>query len=711
MIMKIKIFVLAAAMAAASVAYSTSITINVYFPYNTASLQGFTIPSIDETNTVGDLKDTIVQRISTQGITIPKENLQLVRGSGVLLSDDAKMLNDPNPTGSTPQPFPSGGGGSVSVTILKANHTSSNFLIFRPIPPDDTIYNGSGKNIRVDTAVTMSPISICPNCAISNIKYNGRTALPVNAGKYAITIDVPETEFYNAATNLYVDTFTITPFSISQTGAKSCSAAFTYNHSTYNGIKKTPIVSLTCNGISGAQPTLGKDYIITTTNPNNANLTDAGRYNIRLTGTGNYTGTKNLTNLNGFYIDTAIPTAANLTYDLSSKHVSQSDLSVSVRPKSITGTVGDTVGIITVKYDGSTAAPTAAGTYAVSVQIAKKQTSPANYKAVDSLFLGYYTIIGKKDYVRDSFVLSPRSVTYNGSVQAPTITPKPTFNCPACINNTSIKYNGRVATTTPAYPRNAGLYIVTMDVMESDSFNAATAMFVDTFRIEPFSLKQTAPYATVVTLPTNPPLYYYNGQPQVPLMTALGAVKAPLTGTAANTNLRYNIDFIISATNNTNAGRATLTVTGIGNYIDSKTPTVYFNIDSIMPIADNFDVAGLGAIPYDGQQHKVGVSKKTGITGMGLITDTLYNGSTTPPVAVGTYEVAIRVAGVTGTINPTNPRNYRHTDSLFLGYLVIQPKDIGSSVAVRIDTSFVYDGTPHMPHPDSIKISLRIPVQ
>ena len=107
-----------------------------------------------------------------------------------------------------------------------------------------------------------------------------------------------------------------------------------------------------------------------------------GVYHVRIKSTGTALASPDATVTIMAFVKTT-PTAADLIYALTAVNYDGT-----AKPVSVTADSGKALGVITVKYDGSTTAPTDAGTYAITVDIAGN----AVYNAVTGLSLGSYTI-------------------------------------------------------------------------------------------------------------------------------------------------------------------------------------------------------------------------------------------------------------------------------------------------------------------------------
>jgi hypothetical protein len=143
----------------------------------------------------------------------------------------------------------------------------------------------------------------------------------------------------------------------------------------------------------------------------------------------------------------------------------------SAKTVTITPQAGKSTGTITVKYNNSTTAPSAAGTYTVTFDVA----AATNFNAASGLSAGTLTIVNATPIADDYFISGIGTFTYNGSVRTVTITPKTGKS----LGTRTIKYNG--STTAPSA---AGTYTVTFDVTAATNFNATSGLFAGTLIIE-----------------------------------------------------------------------------------------------------------------------------------------------------------------------------------------------------------------------------------
>lgn len=152
-------------------------------------------------------------------------------------------------------------------------------------------------------------------------------------------------------------------------------AVITYGtQNTYNGSEQDVVISkVTVNGKDLGD---GTDYTVFSGNK----ATDVGNNTLVIKGKGNYTGEASAT----WTLKKATPTAADFTIPtLAAKDYTGSPVTVPAPTSSKNG-----IGARTVKYAGSTTAPTNAGTYTVTFDVAEGQ----NYKEATGLSIGTLTI-------------------------------------------------------------------------------------------------------------------------------------------------------------------------------------------------------------------------------------------------------------------------------------------------------------------------------
>jgi len=142
-------------------------------------------------------------------------------------------------------------------------------------------------------------------------------------------------------------------------------------------------------------------------------------------------------------------------------------------PKTVTITPnqGKSSGTVTVKYNGNTTAPTDAGIYTVTFDVA----AATGWEAVSGLSAGTLTIEKATPVVGD-YDISGNTATYDGNSKTVTITVKQGNKSTGTV---TVKYNG--STTAPI---NAGSYTVTFDVAVDPNWEAAPGLSAGTLTIE-----------------------------------------------------------------------------------------------------------------------------------------------------------------------------------------------------------------------------------
>ena len=186
-------------------------------------------------------------------------------------------------------------------------------------------------------------------------------------------------------------------------------------------------------------------------------------------------------------------TPTNIPYDGSAHGVTVSPVA------GITG-----MGTVTaVLYNGSATAPTNAGAYTITINVA----AGTNYTAATALPLGTFTI-GSVAPVAADFTFTPASATYNGSAQPVSVSTVGSISGMGTV--TATLYNG-----SATVPTNAGTYAITINVAAGASYTAASGLALGSYTINPAS--QT------ITFGTAPAVH----------VTGTGTVSASTTATPA----------------------------------------------------------------------------------------------------------------------------------------------------------------------------------
>jgi len=319
---------------------------------------------------------------------------------------------------------------------------------------------------------------------------------------------------------------------------------------------------------------------------------------------------------NNLTVNRATPSAADFnisgtgtfTYDGNSK-------TVTITPKE-----GKSNGVRTIKYNSSTTAPSAAGTYNVTFDVMQE----GDFDAATGLSAGTLTIENATPTAADYTIGGTGTFTYDGNSKSVTVTPKTGKS----TGSRTVKYNG--STTAPSA---TGTYTVTFDVAAAANFNAANGLSAGTLTIE-----NATPIASDFNI-HGTGSFYYDGNSKIVTITpkagkSNGSITVKYNGgtTAPSAGGTYTVTFDVAAVADFNAV----------NGLSAGT----LNIINVTPTPADFNISGIGTVTYDGSPKSATITPKEGKS-IGTIT-VKYNGSTTAPSAVGTYTVTFDVAAATG---------------------------------------------------------------
>jgi len=429
--------------------------------------------------------------------------------------------------------------------------------------------------------------------------------------------------------------FTIEPF---VTNNFTVTISGTY---TYNGAAQTPSGANVTVMVGSVALTEGVDYTLTYSNNTNAGTAAV----VIATGTGNYAGSSGDAN---FTID---PLATTLTVTVSGSPFiytrSPIHPNVTVQAGNVTLTEGTDY---TLSYNNNTNAGTATVT-AIGANNYSGSTGASNF-SINPLTATLTVTVSGSPY------------TYTG---AP-ITPSGA--------NVSVTSGGVVLTADADYTlsysnnTNAG----TAAVIATGIGNYAGSTGSGAFTISPL--------ATTLTV-TVSGTYTYNGAAQTPS-------GANVTVKAGNTTLTAGTDYNtpLSYSNNTNAGTATVSVTGTGNYAGSTGSGAF----TISPLATTLTVTVSGTYTYNGTAQTpsgASVTVKAGNTTLTAGTD--YN---TP------FTYSNNINAGTATVTVTGRGNY--TGSTGAGSFTIAP--LAATLTVTVSGTYVYNGLAQTPSGASVTV-------
>lgn len=462
-------------------------------------------------------------------------------------------------------------------------------------------------------------------------------------------------------------TFNISPKSVnglsitfSGTGYDTTNKRFVYNAST-----QKPTIT-----VKDGETTLteNKDYTLV----NNGGLNVGTAYKATITGIGNYTGNKDSEN----YSITA------LTYSNTNTTITLGTTDYVYDGTAKTPTVQQVkIGGIVIPSTDYTATPTnntAAGTATVTIE-------PRNIAASgDPLFnlsgsASTTFTIAKRPISDMTITLSATSFTYNGSEQKPTITVKD--------GETTLTENTHYTLTWPTASTAVGSYSVTIT-----GIGNYTGSVDKTYVIN----YGTSDSDITVTVSGT---YTYNGTAYTPAGSATEVTTQAVVVKKGTTILTPSTDYTLSYTNNTNAGTATVTATGKGNYQFVQTGEF-----TIQPKSITTDMATLSGTDFDATNQSFvynGALQKPIVTITDAdLTKTLIEGTDYTLVNAGGTNVGTSYnATITGKGNYTTG-----TTDLVKNYSITALSLTGATVTLDPLQSYVYDGTEKRPGVQQVKV-------
>ena len=226
--------------------------------------------------------------------------------------------------------------------------------------------------------------------------------------------------------------------------------------------------------------------------------------------------------------------------------------------------------------------------------------------------------------------------------------------------------NGQYSTTIPKATA-AGTYTVYYQVQGTDNYAA----------IVEGNVKVTiAPKTLTAEMIADIDAQTYTGN----------AIKPTLTVTDGNAALALNTDYTVAYTDSIDAGTATATITGKGNYTGSAVKNYTIGAMSISGFTVNVDASQ--TYTYSGQAHKPRVTVSNASDGAQLAINTDYTVAYRDSINAGTATVT-----VTGKGNYTGTKEATYT---------INPLDASQAEITLETTSFVYNGEEQTPAVTSV---------
>ena len=415
---------------------------------------------------------------------------------------------------------------------------------------DDTpaaVESGAGDAPAPDDAPAESDAEAAP--LSDDAPVSGEPAAPAEPLSASLE---PETEQFSAAAMLSGD-------GIIGTITDDCISAI--EPVTYNGNPQTPEVVVTVNG---NRLTLNTDYTVEYMDNINA-----GEATVTVTGTGSYIGTQSKAfTINPASLKVLTVTGFSETMTFTGAPIEQN----------IVLKIGDTVinnasyNNYQVKYDNNRDVGTA--TMTIIPWEGESEEGHKYMNFIDRRAKTFTITAASKD---DVVVEGVTDKTYTGAAQTQ--------------DNLVVKLNGNTLRAGTDYTVS---YLANTDagqakVIIHGSANLGNENIEKTFTIHPASL-------TGAMVTCSPASYNYDGTQKTPEVTV------KLNEKTLSSSTDYTVTYNPEA--RTDAGTVTVTVTGKGNYTDSKTTTFIINRASI----SNATLSSIAAQTYTGNELKPGVT-------------------------------------------------------------------------------------------------------
>ena len=563
--------------------------------------------------------------------------------------------------------------------------------VTKPTSPTDKVYNAAEQSHGITTPEGASIVT------------SGSTLKATNVGIYNVVFTLNSNyKWSDGTTEDITVTWKITAYNLSNATIESV------DKQTYTGSAITPKPNVTVPIPSGKTTILSSDTDYTYSYSNNTN---AGTGTVKVTGKGNYTGTKSITFEIGQADNPVKVTAKDLTYNTSSQAL--------VTKSGAQGTICYSLdSVITSKCSTSTAIPTGtnAGTYTVYYYV----NGTSNYKETS----GSVIVTIKKYNISNAVIGTINDQTYTGNPIKPTplvTASMPNSSVATLVNNTDYTYsysnntNAGTGTVTVTGTGNyTGTKSKTFNITKATNptvitantltYNAEAQVLVTSSKEQGYICYSLSALPTSCTsnseLPkgTNAGTYtvYYMVSESGNYNKKTGSVKVTIdqydiskgtlgsvsdqayTGSAVKptpsvivpipsgktTTLVNNTDYTYSYSNNTSVGTGTVTVTGKGNYKGTKSTTFKITpkassctITSVPTLkypssatgSIQFKCTGDGAITVTSSNTGIIEVTSTGTTGAGLKGKAAGTSKITISQAAGNYAASSVSADVTVT--------------------------------------------------------------
>ena len=487
-----------------------------------------------------------------------------------------------------------------------SNYTGSKEIIYTISSAGPTIYSVGGSTTTYSTTYTGSEIKPAVVVKDGSTQLTENTHFKViysdNKNVGTAKISVVGIDVYNFVAET---TFNITPKSVSGLTIELSQNSFTYNTS-----NQKPIVT-----VKDGETTLteNKDYTLV-----NAGGVNVGTYHATITGIGNYTGD---VNSEGYSITALTYSNTNTTITMGTTDYVYDGTAKTPTVQQVK--IGDIV-IPSTDYTPAYSSNTDAGT--ATVTISPKTTAPINLSGSASTTF----TIAKKPVSDLTITLSATTFTYNGNEQKPTVTVKD--------GGTTLTQGTHYTLSWPAASTAVGSYSITITGTGNYTGSVSKTYVIN---------YGTSDSDFTVTVSGT---YTYNGSAYTPAGSTTEVTTQAVVVKNGTTILTPTTDYTLSYSNNINAGTATVTATGKGNYQFVQTGT--FTIDP-KPLTAAMIAFTHNTFVYNGSVQKptVTVTDNTKTLVEGTDYTLTNNGATN--VSAGNTVTIVGMGNYSGTLNST----------------------------------------------------------
>ena len=471
----------------------------------------------------------------------------------------------------------------------------------------------------------------------SSFTYDGTAKKPdvtVKAGSKKLTLNKDYTLAYTGNTNAGTATVTITgkgsysgtvskSFTIKPADFTKASVTLSASSFTWDGSEKKPDITVK---LGGKQLTVNRDY--TVSYKNNANV---GTASVTLTAKGNYTGSasKSFTITAADFTKTSVSlSASSFTYDGTEK---KPEITVKNGSKQLTSGTD-----YTVSYKNNVNAGTA------SVTITGKGSYSGSQKKE-------FTIT-PADFTKASVSLSASSFTCDGTEKKPNVTVK--------AGNSQLVLNRDY---TVSYKNNINVGTASATITGIGNYSGSVT--------KDFTI--TAATFTGVTVTLSDSSFTYDGSEKTPGVTVKAGSK----------QLTLNKDYTLAYTDNTNAGTATVTITGKGSYSGTVSKSFTIKPAELSKAAVSLSSS---SFTFDG-------TEKTPSVTVTLNKKQLTEGSDYTVSYSNNTNVGTASATITGIGN--------YTGTLTSSFSIVSPEadDLSEASVTLSETTFTYSGSQKKP--------------